>query len=379
MNNDRVSTVVKNRRPKVKNGLSIENREKSKSDDGFHHSDSDKDSNHSSHSNMSSSSTTNISSHPLSRNSSVKSDTVARVRPKSSLGMLTEKTKSDSLNLATVAANKQLKADRQAEEARKNRKIADLEISIKSLMKINSELDATNKKQAIEIQDLARRLQMYVNSEENRKESDIRFRKICLVIDTLIRDGKNALEYKSKIGGSRVLTNVQLDKQLTQSSEYADGNSSLITNSGVCVVDNSNKRRIRIHSIINQLLSLARWGEENNNNNNNNNNFFSASPSSIPTTPKTPEPKGLGLLLSDPTPHIPHIPNFTYTSNDAKISRRRSSPNFRSSSSSSFIISDRMLDATNSSISTITTTSDVLKPPSIWSSSLGFLAPWKHD
>ncbi|CAJ0650114.1 1000_t:CDS:2, partial [Entrophospora sp. SA101] len=81
--------------------------------------------------------------------------------------------------------------------------IADLEISIKSLMKINSELDATNKKQAIEIQDLARRLQMYVNSEENRKESDIRFRKICLVIDTLIRDGKNALEYKSKIGGSR--------------------------------------------------------------------------------------------------------------------------------------------------------------------------------
>ncbi|CAJ0746177.1 20862_t:CDS:2 [Entrophospora sp. SA101] len=304
MNNDRVSTVVKNRRPKVKNGLSIENREKSKSDDGFHHSDSDKDSNHSSHSNMSSSSTTNISSHPLSRNSSVKSDTVARVRPKSSLGMLTEKTKSDSLNLATVAANKQLKADRQAEEARKNRKIADLEISIKSLMKINSELDATNKKQAIEIQDLARRLQM--------KESDIRFRKICLVIDTLIRDGKNALEYKSKIGGSRVLTNVQLDKQLTQSSEYADGNSSLITNLGVCVVDNSNKRRIRIH-------------------------------------------------------------------NDAKISRRRSSPNFRSSSSSSFIISDRMLNATNPSISTITTTSDVLKPPSIWSSSLGFLAPWKHD
>ncbi|CAJ0744967.1 20505_t:CDS:2, partial [Entrophospora sp. SA101] len=140
-------------------------REKSKSDDGFHHSDSDKDSNHSSHSNMSSSSTTNISSHPLSRNSSVKSDTVARVRPKSSLGMLTEKTKSDSLNLATVAANKQLKADRQAEEARKNRKIADLEISIKSLMKINSELDATNKKQAIEIQDLARRLQ--INSITN--------------------------------------------------------------------------------------------------------------------------------------------------------------------------------------------------------------------
>ncbi|CAJ0908633.1 16333_t:CDS:2, partial [Entrophospora sp. SA101] len=91
--------------------------------------------------------------------------------------------------------------------------IADLEISIKSLMKINSELDATNKKQAIEIQDLARRLQMYVNSEENRKESDIRFRKICLVIDTLIRDGKNALEYKSKIGGSRVLTNVQLEKK----------------------------------------------------------------------------------------------------------------------------------------------------------------------
>ncbi|CAJ0846532.1 13789_t:CDS:2, partial [Entrophospora sp. SA101] len=185
----------------------LTDREKSKSDDGFHHSDSDKDSNHSSHSNMSSSSTTNISSHPLSRNSSVKSDTVARVRPKSSLGMLTEKTKSDSLNLATVAANKQLKADRQAEEARKNRKIADLEISIKSLMKINSELDATNKKQAIEIQDLARRLQMYVNSEENRKESDIRFRKICLVIDTLIRDGKNALEYKSKIGGSRTWKN----------------------------------------------------------------------------------------------------------------------------------------------------------------------------
>ncbi|CAJ0927195.1 921_t:CDS:2, partial [Entrophospora sp. SA101] len=88
---------------------------------------------------------------------------------------------------------------------------------------------------------------MNVDREENRKESDIRFRKICLVIDTLIRDGKNALEYKSKIGGSRVLTNVQLDKQLTQSSEYADGNSSLITNLGVCVVDNSNKRRIRIH------------------------------------------------------------------------------------------------------------------------------------
>lgn len=106
------------------NTLGLPEKEKARSDDGFH---SDSDSNQSAHS-VNSNLSTHSSMSYFNRAPSIKSDTVIRVRPKSSLGSsasdLSEKSQLDSLNLATLAANRQLQADKQAEEARKNRKVS---------------------------------------------------------------------------------------------------------------------------------------------------------------------------------------------------------------------------------------------------------------
>ncbi|CAG8689362.1 38_t:CDS:2, partial [Acaulospora morrowiae] len=276
MNGDRLSSTSKTRKPRVKNsakltldtarlsppplfrsntapgksGASITNtgartprsgnsisseKEKVRSDDGFQ-SDSDKDSNQSAHSVHS-----NLSAYSgMSRTPSIKSDTIVRVRPKSSLGSdLSDKSQLDSLSLAHLAVNRQLQADKQAEEARKNRKIADLEISIRSLTAINAELDATNKKQAAEIIELKRKLRIYNDDSfmseiydidddissslteasvvhrrrelaEIAKENDIRFRRICHAMDELLRDAQAALDYSTKIVGSRVITDAHL-------------------------------------------------------------------------------------------------------------------------------------------------------------------------
>ncbi|SRR6266540_4359429 len=95
---------------------------KARSDDGFH-SDSDKDSNQSANSNISIHSGQNY----LTKTSTIKSDFVAKVRPKvrpkSSLGTMSDgsssnKSKVEHFDFITFRAD-----DRQAEEARKNRKV----------------------------------------------------------------------------------------------------------------------------------------------------------------------------------------------------------------------------------------------------------------
>ncbi|CAI2164055.1 10834_t:CDS:2 [Funneliformis geosporum] len=210
-----------------------DNNEKARSDDGFH-SDSDKDSNQSANSNISIRSGKNY----LIKTPSIKSDVVAKVRPKSSLGTMSDNSSSDKSKVEPV--DDIFRADRQAGDARKNRKIEDLEISIKSLMKVNVELEASNKKQAAEIQALKRKLHMYVEID---KENDARFRRICMVIDELTRDANDALNYTSKIGGSRVLSSAQLDSDnMELQSHYKDQSSKISDN----VILHSSKN-LKIH------------------------------------------------------------------------------------------------------------------------------------
>ncbi|KAG9290572.1 hypothetical protein G9A89_020942 [Geosiphon pyriformis] len=207
----------------------IQQKGRSRSDDGFH-SDSDKDSIHSNKSVQSSQSHLNRTS------SFTKLEPVARVRP-SSLSNFSETPKQDSFNLDSLTDSRQYQTENKAAEARQERKIQDLEISINSLMNINAELDAVNKKQAAEIQDLKKRLQrndtfmsgissLNIENEdtntstplsdmeflEQERDNDTRFRQILLVIDEMIRDGKTAIEYTPKINGSRVLNSIQLEE-----------------------------------------------------------------------------------------------------------------------------------------------------------------------
>ncbi|CAG8490403.1 574_t:CDS:2 [Paraglomus occultum] len=203
---------------------SYSDKDKAKSDDGFH-SDSDKESNHS-----------NISirqgkKYPARSSSLNKLEPSARIRAKTSSGSMSENVKIG--NATSTVSSRSTTNDRSAEEAKQERKIADLEISIKSLMKINAELDETNKKQVIEIQELKRKLRMsdtfmfeiYDATEEDcvstpsseldfaetQKDNDIRFRRICLAIDEMLQTGKAALEHTLKIGGTRVLTEAQMN------------------------------------------------------------------------------------------------------------------------------------------------------------------------
>ncbi|CAG8673372.1 2236_t:CDS:2 [Cetraspora pellucida] len=217
----RNKTTSGSNRPRVAriNTSSLSDKEKARSDDGFF-SDSDKDS---SQSNKSANSNISVQSSMsfLNKTPSIISDAIIRVRPKSSLGTSSEKSHID-------LANRQ---SQQADEARKNRKIADLEISIKSLMTINAELDETNKKQAAEIIELKRMLkvndsfmsEVYAVDDDElstpltetdlaeiEKDNDVRFKRICLLIDELLRDAQEALECSAKAIGTKVLPNAQL-------------------------------------------------------------------------------------------------------------------------------------------------------------------------
>jgi hypothetical protein len=99
--------------------LTLPDKEKARSDDGFH-SDSDKDSNQSANSNISIHSNKSY----LTKPPSIKSNVVAKVRPKSSLGVMSDNSISDKSTLDIATLNRQLQADKQAEEARKNRKVS---------------------------------------------------------------------------------------------------------------------------------------------------------------------------------------------------------------------------------------------------------------
>ncbi|CAG8593454.1 8015_t:CDS:2, partial [Scutellospora calospora] len=125
--------------------------------------------------------------------------------------------------------------------------IADLEISIKSLMTINAELDETNKKQAAEIIELKRMLKIYSTDNDESstpltetdlveiaKDNDVRFKRICLLIDELLRDAQEALECSTKAVGTKVLPNAQL--------EYKDSGTRLEGLENTTISNTSSKR-----------------------------------------------------------------------------------------------------------------------------------------
>ncbi|KAL1915304.1 uncharacterized protein VTP21DRAFT_6762 [Calcarisporiella thermophila] len=112
---------------------------------------------------------------------------------------------------------------RGTEEARNNRKMLDLEISNKSLMAINENLEALVRKQANEISRLKKRIargdsynsldtplsedtEFDFDLTEDEQDEDFRFKRLCITIDTLIKECKSALALERKAGGGKVLS-----------------------------------------------------------------------------------------------------------------------------------------------------------------------------
>ncbi|CAE6465056.1 unnamed protein product [Rhizoctonia solani] len=118
----------------------------------------------------------------------------------------------------------------QREEARSNRKIADLEISNKSLLAINATLEATKSQQAKELRDLRRKLResrlalphsaylalektdpleakdSFEEEDDEEEENDVTqtqadetFNRVRSMLDRLMKDAKDALEAKPTI------------------------------------------------------------------------------------------------------------------------------------------------------------------------------------
>ncbi|KAF9302898.1 hypothetical protein BGZ74_004674 [Mortierella antarctica] len=124
---------------------------------------------------------------------------------------------------ATASAAKIAEENRRQEEAaRTRRKIADLEISNASLLSINSSLEDKNRKQAAEIQELKMRMQSAqfggelvgfsatdlalaqsvdaVELTEAERQDDLVFKRLCLSIDQMICEAKQALDQSTKTG-----------------------------------------------------------------------------------------------------------------------------------------------------------------------------------
>ncbi|CAG8741320.1 2311_t:CDS:2, partial [Gigaspora rosea] len=336
-------------RPRVAriNTTGLSDREKARSGNGFF-SDSDEDS---SQSNKSANSNISVQSSMsfLNKTPSIMSDTIIRVRPKSSLGTLSEKSSQIDLDVA-----RQLQADRQADEARMNRKIADLEISIKCLTAKNAELDEKNKKQAEEIIKLKRMLKINdtfmsevctdddgdsstplteTDLVEIAKDNDVRFKRICVIIDELLHDAQEALERSSKAIGTKVLPNAQLEsKELeikkegventfvnnvsSKKSKKSKARSNIETSTSMnqkLKIKTSTNPKLkmspiicengeRVREVVKELLILAKQDTVNNKK----------------STPQSCERKGLGLLLSIQNGRngIPHTPYNTTTNNN---------------------------------------------------------------
>ncbi|KAL1918725.1 uncharacterized protein VTP21DRAFT_2747 [Calcarisporiella thermophila] len=110
-----------------------------------------------------------------------------------------------------------------AEEAKKNRKILDLEISNNSLSAINESLETQVRKQQAEISELKKKLSEFALIKYNSNSLDFSelgniddielteedmdeerlFKRMCLYIESMIREGKRAISYVSK---TKVLT-----------------------------------------------------------------------------------------------------------------------------------------------------------------------------
>ncbi|KAJ2071950.1 hypothetical protein IW146_007967 [Coemansia sp. RSA 922] len=120
----------------------------------------------------------------------------------------------------------------EAAEARVSRKIQDLEISNKSLLAVNTQLESRVKAQREQITELKKQLQSNVHFDpDTLLESDISdealrsalkedkvFERLLSNLEQLIQDAKDALEYRSTIAAGKVISAAELtedDSQLT--------------------------------------------------------------------------------------------------------------------------------------------------------------------
>ncbi|KAJ2884525.1 hypothetical protein H4R27_002026 [Coemansia aciculifera] len=120
----------------------------------------------------------------------------------------------------------------EAAEARVSRKIQDLEISNKSLLAVNTQLESRVKAQREQITELKKQLQSNIHFDPDMLlESDISdealrsalkedkvFERLLSNLEQLIQDAKDALEYRSTIAAGKVISAAELtedDSQLT--------------------------------------------------------------------------------------------------------------------------------------------------------------------
>ncbi|KAJ2454960.1 hypothetical protein GGF42_003514 [Coemansia sp. RSA 2424] len=114
----------------------------------------------------------------------------------------------------------------EAAEARVSRKIQDLEISNKSLLAVNTQLESRVKAQREQIAELKKQLQsniqFYPDSllESDISDEDKVFERLLSNLEHLIQDAKDALAYRSTIAAGKVISAAELtedDSQLTLS------------------------------------------------------------------------------------------------------------------------------------------------------------------
>ncbi|KAJ2824121.1 hypothetical protein IWW50_003482 [Coemansia erecta] len=128
----------------------------------------------------------------------------------------------------------------EAAEARVSRKIQDLEISNKSLMAVNTQLESRVKSQREQISELKKQLQLNVpympdmsvegevsgeltdEALKSALKEDKVFERLISNLEHLIQDAKAALDYRSTVAAGKVISAAELnedDSQLTVSSE----------------------------------------------------------------------------------------------------------------------------------------------------------------
>ncbi|KAG0284108.1 hypothetical protein BGZ97_008300 [Linnemannia gamsii] len=173
--------------------------------------------------------------------------------------------KTPTSGAASVAAASKLAEEnrRQEEAARTRRKIADLEISNTSLLQINQSLEATIRKQSAEMQELKMRMQSaqfggdlsWMTSDkgmfsqvqdsslidtmngttspeaaviiheltESERQADITFKRLCLTIDQMLYEAKQALDQSTKPSGVKVLSSFDLyEKEAMEDAAHED-------------------------------------------------------------------------------------------------------------------------------------------------------------
>ncbi|KAG0240136.1 hypothetical protein B0O80DRAFT_180503 [Mortierella sp. GBAus27b] len=172
---------------------------------------------------------------------------------------------------AAVAAKQAEESRRTEEAARTRRKIQDLEISNTSLLQVNKTLETTIRKQAAEIQELKTRMQSsqfggdlsilssdvstplaqengsdpsnQINGDANpetagiihemtetERQADITFRRLCMTIEQLIFEAKQALDQSMKPAGVKVLSSFDMFEKEDADDDMDIADQSMVTN-----------------------------------------------------------------------------------------------------------------------------------------------------